>query len=73
MKRTIKSIILISIFFLFSINTIAQRNVMVSKGRVINVFDGKNNIASCSFEANDTNIVFDIYDPASPDFDYATP
>lgn len=65
MKRTIKSIILISMFFLFSVNTIAQRNVMVSKGRGINVFDGKNNISSCSFDTNDPLNVFDIYDPVS--------
>lgn len=65
MKRTIKSIILISMFLLFSMNTIAQRNVMVSKGRGINVFDGKNNISSWYFDTNDPLNVFDIYDPVS--------
>ena len=65
MKSPIKSIILISMFFLFSINTFAQRNVLVSKGRQINVFDGGNNISSSFFDPENTLNVFDIYDPAS--------
>lgn len=63
MKRTIKSIILISMFFLFSMNVIAQRNLMGSKERAINVFDGVRNCASWTIDPNNPLDVFDIYDP----------
>lgn len=65
MKKLIKSIILVSIFFLFSLNSFSQRNLMASKERTINVFDSTRNCASWSIDPDNPLDVFDIYDPTS--------
>lgn len=58
-------IFLFLIFFIGSYVAIAQRDILVSKERGINVYDCKNNISSWYFDTNDPLNVFDIYDPVS--------
>lgn len=65
MKSQTKFIIFFSMFFLFCMNAIAQRTLMVSKERTINVFDGTRNCASWTIVPDNPLDVFDIYDPTS--------
>jgi C-terminal processing protease CtpA/Prc len=61
--KKLTSIILFALLLCIANLSFAQRTLMVSKERTINVFDGKNNIASWYIDPNEPLNVFDIYDP----------